>query len=82
MDELQKFLDERFPKGIQMFNTRNIVGDNMVPLYRNVEAGIKVDYCPEWEYIEIFGLTDKQFQVLDEYMNGKRLKSFLKSIDT
>lgn len=70
MDNLQKFLDERFPEGIQMFNTRNIVDDPMVTIYRDEDNDITVDYCEDWEYIEIFGLTEAGFKALDAYMNG------------
>ena len=29
IEELIKFLKEKFPKGIQMFDTRNIAGDSI-----------------------------------------------------
>ena len=60
MKKLIKFLKNKFPKRIQMFNTRNNVGDRMFTIYH--EDGITVYYCPDYDYIEIFGLTDKQFE--------------------
>lgn len=60
MSKLIEFLKDRFPDGIQAFSTRNIVGDSMVEIYCN--GKITVDYCPYYEYIDIFGLTKEQFE--------------------
>ena len=40
MEKLIKFLKERFPEGIQMFDTRNIVGDMMETIYYDVDDDI------------------------------------------
>lgn len=68
MDKLIEFLKEEFPNGIQMFDDRNWVGDPMCTIYDT--DGIVVDYCYEYEYIEVFGLTDEQFERLDAEING------------
>ena len=68
MDDLIKFLKKRFPRGIQMFDTRNICGDYMVTIYE--QDGITVDYCHGYDYIEIFGLTYEQFAEVMEKANG------------
>lgn len=68
MEKLILFLKDRFPEGIQMFDSRNIVGDSMVTIYD--EDGITVDYCYGYSYIEIFGLTDEQFKEVVEKANG------------
>ena len=62
-ENLIAFLKEKFPKGIQMFDTRNICGDTMVNIYE--EDGICVDYCFFWGYIEIFGLTEEEFEKVE-----------------
>ena len=67
MEELIEFLKNRFPNGIQMFDTRNLVEDSMETIYD--EDGIVVDYCYYWEYIEVFGLTDKEFERLGTEIN-------------
>ena len=65
IDKLKIFLQENYPNE-QAFNTRNIVGDSMAIVYN--EDGIIVDYCYEYEYIEIFGLTDVEFEnLIDDY---------------
>lgn len=60
MSKLIEFLKDRFPDGIQAFSTKNIAGDRMVTIYYDGE--VEVDYCPYYEYIEIFGLTKEQFE--------------------
>ena len=67
MNKLIEFLKDRFPDGVQAFDTRNIVGDRMVTIYYDGE--IVVDYCPYYEYIEILGLTKEQFEKVCEKAN-------------
>lgn len=43
-----------------MFDTRNFVGDFMITIYD--QDDIQVDYCPHYEYIEIFGLSEEDFE--------------------
>lgn len=62
MEELIEFLKEEFPNGIQMFDTRNIAGDYMETIYE--KDGITVDYAPFYEYIEIFGLSKEEFEMV------------------
>ena len=73
--KLKRFLQDNYPH-IQAFNTRNLVGDSMETVYE--EDGITVDYCEYWGYIEIFGLTENQFNdLLDENsILGDNLRTF------
>ena len=73
--KLKRFLNNNYPH-IQAFNTRNLVGDSMKTVYD--DDGIIVDYCEYWGYIEIFGLTEKQFDdLLDENsFLGEGLRTF------
>lgn len=65
IDKLKRFLQENYPNE-QAFNTRNIAGDNMERVYDEDE--IIVDYCYYYSYIEIFGLTDEEFEdLIDKY---------------
>ena len=54
------FNEEEFP--LQAFNNKNVVGDITSTIYRN--NGVTIDYCYSWDYIEIFGLSDRQFEIL------------------
>ena len=68
MEKLIEFLKKEFPGGIQMFNTRNWVGDQMCTIYN--EDGFVVDSCYGYGYIEVFGLSDEEFSRLDVEING------------
>lgn len=61
-----EFLKTEFPERIQMFNTRNIVGDVMLRIYD--KDGIQIDYCYRYTYIEIFGLTETEFKSVQKKM--------------
>lgn len=49
---------------IQMFNTRNVVGDRMVRIYD--KHGVQIDYCRNYDYIEVFGLAETEFIELEK----------------
>ena len=63
VDRLLIFMKNTFPKGIQMFDTRNWTGDRTERIY--TEDGISVDFCPGYMYVEIFGLTDEEFRFVE-----------------
>lgn len=44
-----------------IFDTRNIVGDRMQCIYSEPADGVVVDICYDYDYIEIFGLTEDEF---------------------
>lgn len=75
INKLKIFLQKNYPN-IQAFNTKNLVGDPMETVYN--EDGIRVDYCYFYNYIEIFGLTQKQFESLlnPKSFLGEGLKTF------
>lgn len=64
LNKLKKFLKEKFEKRIQAFDTRNTAGDSMETIYN--ADGITVDCCYYYGYIEIFGLTDKEYKELEK----------------
>lgn len=72
IENLIVFLKENFEKGIQMFDTPNIVGDFMVPIYKKDD--ISVFFAPEYDYIEIFGISDEEFERVRKEVNRKRRK--------
>lgn len=60
IEKLIKFLKERFESGIQMFDTPSLSNDYRIPIY--VEDDITVLYAPGWDYIEIYGISDEEFE--------------------
>lgn len=48
-----------------IFNCRNTEGDPMGTIYEDSE--LTIDICYGWRYFEVFGLSDEEFQKLEEY---------------
>lgn len=68
VEQVMEFLEERFPKGIQMFDTQNWAGDEMANIYDF--SGVSIDYAIGYDYIEIFGLTYSEFNLIDEWWSS------------
>lgn len=60
IEKLINFLKERFEDGMQMFNTPSMAGDFRAPIYS--EDKITVLWAPDYEYIEIYGISDEEFE--------------------
>lgn len=57
---LQGWLKERDEKEIQIFNCRSWTADAKAKIYS--EDGVDVLYAYYWDYIEVLGLTDEEFE--------------------
>ena len=64
---LRDFIVKMGLKGTQTFSTRNIAGDSMTTIYDS--DGITVDFCQQYNYLEVFGLTDEQYQSLSDILD-------------
>lgn len=53
-----------------IFDTRNWVGDQMDTIYEDDD--LVIDACWGNEYFEVFGLTDDEFEELENYYNKLR----------
>ena len=51
-----------------VFDTRNIANDIMKTIY--TEDGITIDACYEWDYIEVFGLSEQEFSEFKTKYDG------------
>lgn len=60
IEKLIEFLKVHFESGIQMFDTPSIMPDFRMPIYDKDD--ILVLFAPEYEYIEIYGISDKEFK--------------------
>ena len=58
---LEKFIKNNI--GEQTFFNRNIAGDKMVVKKRF--KGITIEYCYDYEYYEIFGLTQEEKELFE-----------------
>lgn len=67
----KKIIEENFEDAkYGIFGSRNIVGDVMYNVYD--KDGLTIDICYGYGYFEVFGLTDEEFEKLEEYY--KRIK--------
>lgn len=48
-----------------IFDCRNTAGDRMTTVYEDEE--LQVDICYDWNYFEVFGLTDEEFTELETF---------------
>jgi len=62
--DVLSFLMERFEDGIQMFDCRNLVGDYLYQIYD--KDGVMIEFAPEYDYIEIFGLRETEFEFVQK----------------
>jgi hypothetical protein len=53
-----------------MFDTPNIAGDLMFLIYKKDD--ITVLFAPGYNYIEIFGISDEEFERVEKEVNRKR----------
>lgn len=67
IEKLREFLINNDYKGMQTFDSRNIVGDPMETVYN--EDGITVDECHYYGYLEIFGLTAEEYRGLRDILD-------------
>ena len=51
--------------GCGIFNCRNLVGDPMSTIYN--ENHLMIDICYNWSYFEVFGLTEDEFNDLQDF---------------
>ena len=48
-----------------IFDSHNVVGDWMTNIYTDKE--LTIDICYTWNYFEVFGLSDEEFNELARY---------------
>lgn len=51
-----------------IFNSRNVLGDDMITIYKN--ESLTIDICYKYTYFEIYGLTNEEFRELEKYYNS------------
>lgn len=56
---------------IQIFNTRNIVGDEMETIYE--KDSITIDWCDGYGYYEVLGLSSEEFGIVTSMIQVRNL---------
>ena len=51
-----------------IFDCCNIVGDPTETIYDDGE--VRIDLCRNWEYFEVFGLTNEEFAEVKSFYEG------------
>lgn len=71
LGEVINFLVENNLWGKQCFNSKGIAGDPMEHMYN--KDGVVIDMCWHYDYFEIFGITDEDFEVIESPHNARSL---------
>ena len=50
-----------------IFDSQNVVGDWMTNIYN--DNGLAIDICYKWNYFEVFGLSNDEFNELEKFYN-------------
>jgi phosphorylcholine metabolism protein LicD len=86
LSKVKKFIQETYYDEwtgyytIQLFDSRNTVGDIMETVYE--EDGITIDFCPRHYYLEVFGLTNEEYlELIDPNKLHSKVKIFKEGID-
>lgn len=67
MEILKMFLVSEGYQGMQTFKSANTVGDKTETVF--YACGVTVKYAPGYGYLEIFGLTDTEYQSLNTILD-------------
>lgn len=51
-----------------IFNSRNVIGDEMITIYKN--ESLTIEICYNYAYFEVFGLTNEEFKELEKYYDS------------
>lgn len=62
MDKIINFLQEKFPYGVMIYNVPNDMNDNLSVIYD--EDDITILHCDIFDYIEIYGMTDEEYDAV------------------
>ena len=67
LSKLRNVIKEYGLVGKQTFCSRNYCDDVMTNIY--CEDNIILDYQPDWDYIELLGLTQEEYHSLSDILN-------------
>lgn len=68
IDNLKKFLRTSDLLGMQVFNSESLVGDAREVVYS--KDGVRVLVCYYWNYVEILGLSESEFNSIKTRIGG------------
>ena len=66
LEKAKEIITKNYSEGdCGIFDSRNIIGDWMTTIYNDGE--LTIDICYSWNYFEVFGLSDEEFDELARY---------------
>ena len=66
LDIAKKIIKENYKNANHgIFDTRNIVGDPMITIYK--DNNLTIDICYDYAYFEVFGLSKDEFNELEKF---------------
>ena len=69
IDKVKNVIRDEFTSArCGLFFTRNLVGDRMSTIWE--EDGVTIDICYDYEYFEVFGLTEEEENELLAFYNS------------
>lgn len=67
-NEVKRIIEEHLKYAEHgIYFTRNIVGDEMFEIWRNSTNTVHIDICYHYGYYEVFGLTEKEKEEIEEF---------------
>lgn len=68
LEKAKEVIRNNFHHGLYgIYNTHRIYDDEMTTIYHNDELQLTIYICYEWEYFEVFGLLQGDFEQLENY---------------
>lgn len=69
IDKVKNVIRNRYADAMcGLYFTRNWVGDPMLTIWE--EDGVTIDICYDYEYFEVFGLTEEEENELSAFYNS------------
>ena len=72
LKKLVRYILNRGFQDYQIFDTKNISGDYTKTIYD--ADGLVLDMCEDYEYLEVFGLTDEEKDCMRECIDLTRVE--------
>lgn len=66
VSKIREFIKNNNLINYQTFNTRNIFNDPCIRVYN--EDGVQIFFCSYYNYIEIIGLSDAEYNSLNDIL--------------
>lgn len=77
VEEVLMFLEKEYPNGIQMFDSKIFVGEEIQQVYSS--SDVQINYAARYNYVDISGLTDEEFNFVFDVWDNAYFKKITKN---